>query len=65
MVANGSTRFSPGKGLRLEATEPLVEEGRTLGQIGIELGVRINTVCYWIEKHGLPKPREVRARETG
>lgn len=61
LVANGSTRFRPGKGLKLEPLRSLVDEGRTLGQIGFELGVSINTVCYWIEKHGLPKPREVRS----
>ena len=64
LVANGATKFRPGKGLRRDALEPLVAEGLTLGQIAGRLAVSINTVCYWIEKHGLPTPREVRAGDS-
>lgn len=60
LIANGSRRFRPGKGVRLEPLRSLVEQGRTLGQIAEELEVGINTVRYWIEKYGLPAPREVR-----
>lgn len=64
LVANGSSKYRPGKGLTREALEPLVAGGLTLGQIARQLQVSIRTVCYWIEKHQLPKPREVRAGNT-
>lgn len=64
LVANGSTKFRPGKGLKREPLEALVGEGRTLGQIASELEVSLQTVRYWIAKYGLPKPHEVRAGET-
>ncbi len=60
LVANGSRKFSPGKGLAREPLATLVAEGRTLGQIARELGVGINTVRYWIGRHGLPSPKDVR-----
>lgn len=64
LIANGSTKFRPGKGLRREALEPLVAEGLTLGQIASRLEVSIKTVCYWIDRFSLPKPREIRAGDT-
>lgn len=63
LVANGSHKYSPGKGIKREALRPLVESGRTLGQIAKDLGVCITTVRYWIAKHGLPEPHELRADE--
>ncbi len=64
LVANGASRFSPGKGVRREALEPLVADGLALGQIAAKLEVSIKTVCYWIEKFGLPRPVDIRARDT-
>ncbi len=61
LVANGSHKYRPGKGIKLEVLRPLVEEGRTLEQIANELEVGPNTVWYWIAKYGLPKPWQVRA----
>lgn len=62
LVANGKEKFSPGKGSGVTQTalEPLVMEGRTIAQIADELGVGANCVRYWIEKYGLPRPRQVR-----
>lgn len=64
LVANGASKFRPGKGLRLDALEPLVAEGLALGQIASRLKVSINCVCYWIEKYDLQKPKEIRAGDT-
>lgn len=64
LVANGASKFRPGKGLRRDALEPLVAEGLALGQLASRLEVSIKTVCYWIDKHGLPKPKEIRAGDT-
>lgn len=64
LVANGATRFRPGKGIRRTALEPLVNEGLTLGQIAAKLEVSIKTVHYWIRKHGLPRPLDIRAGDT-
>lgn len=60
LVANGSRKYRPDKGLKREPLEALVEEGRTLGQIAAQLGVGINAVRYWIAAYDLPSPREVR-----
>lgn len=60
LVANGSRKFRPGKGIPRAALEPLVEQGITLGRIAKELEAGIQTVSYWIEKYGLPAPIEVR-----
>ena len=64
LTANGSTKFRPGKGLKRSALEKLVLEGLTLGQVASRLSVSISCVRYWIEKHGLPAPREVRAADA-
>lgn len=61
LVANGSSKYRPGKGLSRESLEPLVNKGLCLGQIATRLQVSINTVRYWIDRHELPKPKEVRA----
>lgn len=53
LVANGSTRFRPGKGLRREQLEPLVEAGMTLAQIAAKLDSTKTTVSYWAARHGL------------
>lgn len=64
LVANGSARFSPGKGRGLQRgiLSELIHQGLTIGQIAKRLDVGVNTVNYWIAKHELPKPREVRWR---
>lgn len=64
LVANGSTKFSPGKGLRRGPLQQLVEQGLTLGQIAQRLQVSINSVRYWINKYELPRPKDVRSGET-
>jgi hypothetical protein len=64
LIANGSHKYRPGKGIRLEVLQPLVEEGLTVAQIAHELQVGVNTVSYWIAKHELPKPRQVRAGQV-
>lgn len=64
LVANGSTKFRPGKGLQREPLATLVGEGKTLGQIASELEVGFQTVRYWIAKYELPRPHEVRAART-
>ena len=64
LVANGANKYRPGKGLKREELQPLVEDGQTLGQIAKQLQVSITTVCYWIDKHQLPTPRRVRAGDS-
>jgi len=64
LMANGSTRFRPGKGLKREPLATLVAQGKTLGQIAGELEVGFQTVRYWIAKYELPRPHEVRAART-
>lgn len=61
LVANGSRKFRPGKGIKRADLEPLVARGLTLGQIAKELEVGIQTVRYWIDRYGLPHPKEIRA----
>lgn len=62
LVANGSEKFSPGKGGKVsrKALEPLVMEGLTIAQMAEELDVGMNCIRYWIDGYGLPKPRDVR-----
>lgn len=60
LVANGSRKFRPGKGIPRSDLEPLVRQGMTLGRIARDLAVGIQTVRYWIDKYGLPAPIEVR-----
>jgi hypothetical protein len=64
LVANGATKFRPGRGISRAALEPLVNEGLTLGQIAAKFEVSIKTVHYWVRNHGLPRPVDVRARDT-
>lgn len=64
LVANGASKFRPGRGIRRSDLEPLVADGLTLGQIAARLEVSIKTVHYWIRKHGLPRPADVRAGDT-
>ncbi|MBA2522823.1 MAG: hypothetical protein H0V25_05770 [Solirubrobacterales bacterium] len=61
--ANGSRKYTTGKGIKREPLQELVQAGKTLGQIASHLEVGINTVRYWIERYGLPTPREVRRRD--
>lgn len=58
--ANGSEKHAPKGGLAREDLAPLVACGMTLEAIAGELGVGMNTVRYWIRRHGLPRPIRVR-----
>ncbi len=60
LVANGSNRYRPGRGVRRAILAPLVMEGMTLGQIAARLEVSITTAQYWISKYGLPRPVDIR-----
>jgi hypothetical protein len=61
--ANGADKYSPRGGLARDELAPLVASGMTLGSIATELGVGMNTVRYWIGRHGLPRPIAVRRAE--
>jgi transposase len=61
--ANGADKYSPTGGVTRDRLAPLVASGMTLEAIARELKVGVNTVRYWIKRHGLPRPIAVR-RET-
>jgi hypothetical protein len=60
LVANGREKYSPRGGLDAEELEQLIEHGLTLQRIADELEVSIRTVRYWIERHDLPRPADIR-----
>jgi hypothetical protein len=63
LVANGRAKYSPRGGLTREQLEPLVLAGLTLEKIAAELDRSEHTIRYWIERHGLPKPKLQRCRD--
>jgi hypothetical protein len=60
LVANGRDRYAPRGGLDALELEELVEHGLTLHRIASELDVSERTMRYWIERHDLPRPVEIR-----
>lgn len=64
LKANGHDKHSPKGGLTREQVEPLVEAGLTLEEIGARLHRGDRTIRYWIDAHGLPKPRDKRRGAT-
>jgi transposase len=58
--ANGADKYSPRGGVTRDRLAPLVASGMTLEAIAAELQVGVNTVRYWIRRHGLPRPIVVR-----
>jgi DNA-binding transcriptional MerR regulator len=60
LKANGHDKHAPKGGLTREQLEPLVEAGLTLEEIGARLHRGDRTSRYWIDAHGLPKPRDKR-----
>ena len=64
LTANGSLKFRPGRGIKRTVLEPLVLRGMSEAGIARELGVSNRTVAYWIEKYGLPRPKDVRAGDA-
>jgi Helix-turn-helix domain len=59
-VANGRDKYAPRGGLDAQELEELIEHGLTLQRIADELDVSMWTVRYWIERHDLPRPAEIR-----
>ena len=60
LSANGAATYAPRGGISCERLEPLVEAGLTLTVIAEELEVSPATVRYWIKRHGLRNPTQVR-----
>lgn len=60
LSANGTTAHAPRGGISREQLEPLVETGLYLAVIAEQLDVSPATVRYWIKRHGLRNPKEVR-----
>jgi len=58
--ANGADKYAPKGGLARDRLAPLVGSGMTLEAIANELHVGMNTVRYWIDRYGLPRPIAVR-----
>lgn len=61
LVANGHARNAPRGGLSREELEPLVERGLALHEIAAELERSPATIRYWIKKHGLSNPKQIRS----
>lgn len=63
LIANGRRSYAPRGGLSRTELEPLVEAGLTLREIGEKLDRSESTISYWIKRHGLHEPIEVRRRK--
>jgi transposase len=63
LVPNGQERHAAKGGLTRGQLEPLVAEGLTLDAIARALDRSNTTVRYWIARHGLESPIEVRRRD--
>jgi transposase len=64
LEANGAGKHRPRGAIRRADIEPLVREGLPLRVIAERLGRSQRTVRYWIEKHTLPSPIQVRREGT-
>ncbi|HEX5955203.1 MAG TPA: helix-turn-helix domain-containing protein [Solirubrobacterales bacterium] len=64
LKANGHDKHAAKGALAREELEPLVEAGLTLEEIGARLRRGDRTIRYWIDAHGLPKPRDRRRGAT-
>lgn len=60
LTAVGPKRHAARGGLTREELEPLVREGLTLREIAEKLDRSNSTVRYWLKRHALPRPRDVR-----
>ena len=63
LSANGTERHSPRAGISESDLRPLVERGLTVREIAARLGRSQSNVRYWIARHGMPAPIEVRNAE--
>ena len=64
LKANGRDKYAAKGALAREELEPLVEAGLTLKEISARLRRGDRTIRYWIDAHGLPKPRDRRRGAT-
>jgi 5-methylcytosine-specific restriction endonuclease McrA len=63
LVANGNSKYAPRGGIARAELEPLVSSGATLHEIADALGRSEATVRYWIERHNLERPIDVRREQ--
>jgi transposase-like protein len=57
---SGSPGVATSDGISKEMLEPLVQDGKTIREIARRTGRSESSVRYWIARHGLPSPFEVR-----
>jgi hypothetical protein len=62
LTPNGRDKHAPRGGIDEEVLRILCEAGGTLEEIAEQLERSVSTVRYWIDRYGLPWPREVRRK---
>lgn len=64
LTANGHSKHGPRGGIELDELKTLLEAGLSIGEAARRLGRSASNVRYWIDRYGLPAPKDIRHAEV-